>query len=675
MFVFALTIFLSAFLLFQVQPIIAKVLLPWFGGSSAVWTTCMLFFQLVLLAGYGYAHWLHGLRRRAQAAVHSVLLAASLAVLPILPRAAWKPRGAEDPLWLLLGLLAATVGLPYFLLSSTSPLLQDWYARSRKQSMPYRLFALSNFASMLALLSYPPLVEPNLTTHAQAQVWSWGYVCFAMLCAGIAWMADRRPAEDELHQAMEQAAGTPPPWSLRLLWTALAACASILLLAVTTFLTQDVASIPFLWILPLSVYLLSFIICFEWPRLYWRPAFYALLVPALAACAYCIHNDGTLWGIWKVIGMLAAALFVFCMVCHGELAALKPAPRYLTGFYLMISLGGAVGGVFVGLLAPHLFHAYYEFPIGLGLCAVLATVLLFVRGALAGRWRKLAAMVPLLAYLVVVGIVVRDMVSGYTLVVRNFYGRLAIQDDPDPAHDPQATRSLMHGVIEHGMESLHREYQRMALGYYCPSSGIGIAMRVLPQGVPRRLGILGLGCGQLTVYAQPGDTTRIYEINPLVLDLARSQFTYLRDTPARTEIVMGDARLSLESEPAQRFDLLAVDVFTGDAIPTHLVTREAFGTYFRHIKQGGILAVHISNQHLDLRPVVERAASDFGKVAVLFDYDKRKGDFLCDDCRWVLVADPAARERLTGAGGNVLTAYAGFREWTDDYSTMHRILH
>ena len=407
MLLYSLTVFLSAFLLFQVQPIVAKTILPWFGGSSAVWSTCMLFFQVVLLLGYLYAHWLHEkLAPRRQAIAHIAALAVSLAALPILPNPGWKSAGMAHPSLTILALLSLTVGLPYFLLSSTSPLLQAWYARTHRQGMPYRLFALSNFASMLALLSYPFVVEPNLPTRIQGWVWSAAYVCFAALCGITAWRSSARAAPPPA--AARQGAptiGDSPAWTLRLLWLGLAAGASVLLLAVTNHLTQDVAAIPFLWILPLSVYLLSFIVCFESPAFYRRAVFLPLLGLSLAFMAYRLwpyRLDFDLpWlgfltnmPIRRVIACFAAGLFACCMVCHGELARLKPHPRYLTGFYVTVSLGGAVGGLFVGLVAPNLFRAYYEFPIGLGLCAAIAFLVL-ARGLwrLAGlwpRWRRRA---------------------------------------------------------------------------------------------------------------------------------------------------------------------------------------------------------------------------------------------------------------------------------------------
>ena len=694
MLLYSLTIFLSAFLLFQVQPIVAKTILPWFGGSSAVWSTCMLFFQVVLLLGYLYAHWLHEkLAPRKQAVAHIAALVVSLAALPILPNPAWKSAGVAHPSLTILALLSVTVGLPYFLLSSTSPLLQAWYARTHREGMPYRLFALSNLASMLALLSYPFLVEPNLPTRLQGLVWSAAYIAFAALCGTTAWRTSLRAAAPQAAaQEDAQTADGGPAWTLRLLWLGLAASASVLLLAVTNHLTQDVAAIPFLWILPLSVYLLSFIVCFESPRFYHRAVFLPLLAMALAFMAYRLWPYRTEFDLhwlgflarmpirWLVV-CFAAGLFACCMVCHGELARLKPHPRHLTGFYVTVSLGGAMGGLFVGLVAPNLFRAYYEFPIGLGLCAAVVFLVL-ARGLwrLAGgglwarpRWGAAALAVVLCGYLACLVVVMREMVGGYRVVARNFYGLLRVEDQGNPRMDEDACRTLIHGTINHGAQFLRPPYQRRPVTYFCPQSGIGLAM-LAQQGPPRRIGILGLGCGTLAAYGRAGDTLRIYEINPLVLDIARREFTYLRDTPARVEVALGDGRLVLESEPSQQFDLLVMDAFSGDSVPVHLVTREAFRTYFRHLKPGGILAVNITNTYLDLRPVVERAAAAFGKIALAYDYTPDDGDFLCFSCSWTLIMDRATLAAYPSLQHEVLRQTRPFRIWTDDFSNMFSIL-
>ena len=345
---YAATVFLSAFLLFQIQPIIAKMILPWFGGSSAVWSTCMLFFQSMLLLGYLYAHWLQGRSTsRWQALIHIAFLALSLFALPIIANPAWKPSPADNPSLRILGLLFVTVGLPYFLVSTTSSLLQAWYARTHAGAVPYRLFALSNLASMLALVSYPLLVEPILSTRMQGRVWSIAYVGFAVLYGATAWFgASRKDSrESEAGLGTGTHADVAPSIASRVLWFALAACASTLLLAVTTYLTQDVAAAPFLWILPLMVYLLSFIVCFEAPRLYNRWLYIPLTALALCAVAYRLSPYSGSSHMIRTICVFTASLLICCMFCHGELAARKPHPRYLTGYYVMISLGGAAGGL------------------------------------------------------------------------------------------------------------------------------------------------------------------------------------------------------------------------------------------------------------------------------------------------------------------------------------------
>jgi hypothetical protein len=677
---FALTIFLSAFLLFEVQPVIAKMILPWFGGSSAVWSTCMLFFQMALLLGYLYAHVLHRLAPRRQAMVHTVLLAVAAITLPIIPNANWKYAGLGHPSLTILELLAVTVGMPYFLLSSTSPLLQAWYSRTHKSGMPYRLFALSNAASLLALLTYPFLIEPNLPSRAQAGIWSGAFLCYAVLCGMTAWRTAYSPSALPAPLAEEGAGtGDAPGWTARLLWLGLSASASILLLAVTTHLTQDVAAIPFLWILPLVAYLLSFIICFESPRLYHRAVFVPLLIAALGFMAYRLWPEHARMNLRLVISMLTAGLFVCCMVCHGELARLKPHPRYLTGFYVTISIGGAAGGLFVGLFAPNVFHAYYEFPIGLALCALIAA-LVFTRALWPApeAWRYTGVVVLAVflgGYLLFLRDIMFQMVDGYLVVTRNFYGQLRVEDDGDPRIDDDAARKLIHGVINHGQQMLRAEYRREPVTYFCPLSGIGRAMAA-QEGAPRRIGILGLGCGTLAAYGRAGDTLRIYEINPKVLEIARRDFTYLSDTQAKVEVAMGDGRLVLESEAPQQFDMLVMDAFSGDSVPVHLITREAFATYFRHLKPTGILAVNISNAYLDLEPVMERAASAFNKTALVYHWTPSADDPLCFACSWTLIMNPATLDAHPAlrANATVLRQKRPFRTWTDEFSNMFSIL-
>src|SRR6202050_223028 len=382
------------------------------------------------------------------------------------------------------------------------------------------------------------------------------------------------------------------------------------------------------------------------------------------------------------IELLVVSLFVCCMACHGELARLKPPPRGLTGFYVMVSLGGAMGGLFVGLAAPNFFRAYYEFPLGLGIAAaVLAAVNAreLWRFPTWPRYSRYAAAALMAAMLGGYGWclfhVMQSMATGYHLITRNFYGQLRVFDTGDPEFEDGAARTLVHGTVDHGEQFLREKYRRRPVTYFCPESGIGRGMGAL-TGSGRRLGVIGLGCGTLAAYGKPGDTLLIYEINPLVLHIARSEFTYLQDTPAKVEVALGDARLSLEAEPSRQFDILAVDAFSSDAVPVHLLTLEAFRVYFRHLKPDGILAVNITNRYLDLKPVMERPASAFGKVALYYDYEADPNDAFCFSCDWMLIMSPgalAAHAELR-YGGQIMKPQPAFRAWTDDFSNLYSIL-
>ncbi|MBI5342936.1 MAG: fused MFS/spermidine synthase [Deltaproteobacteria bacterium] len=657
------------------------MILPWFGGSAAVWTTCMLFFQVVLLFGYLYADGaVRRLRPKTQAVLHVLLLAASILVLPIVPGLAWKPTGAEDPALRILLLLLATVGLPYLTLSATSPLLQAWYARTYEGAVPYRLFALSNAGSMLGLLSYPVLVEPFLPVHRQAMVWSAGFVVFCLLCAVVALRSAGKGNVAAQNEAPPEEAAAKPGPGIRFLWMALAACASILLLAVTNHLTQNVAAIPFLWLLPLSLYLLTFILCFSRENWYRRIVCFPLLAAALGGMCFLLSEGYETTRLSILIPVYAGGLFVSCMVCHGELAALKPHPRHLTSYYLMISLGGAAGGIFVGLVAPYGFRGYFELPAGLSACAVLALAILYrlrPPSVLWNRWRSaglLSAAVCTLVLIAVLGWRIREDTRDARLLVRNFYGGLRV-DDSVPEDGTKAMRTLVHGTITHGKQFLSPSLRRRPTAYYGPSSGVGLALRAGRRNAPRHVGVVGLGAGTIAAYGKRGDRYRFYEINPLVIRLADTEFSFLRDSGAEVEVVLGDARLSMESEPRQEFDLLAVDAFSGDSIPVHLLTREAFEVYFRHLKKDGMLAVHVSNKYLDLNPVVLLAAQSMGKEAVMVDTEDEP-ETACYGSTWVLMA---GRRAISGIpelarAGKPLAARASVSLWTDDYSNLFRIL-
>jgi len=670
MILYAATIFLSAFLLFQVQPLIAKVILPWFGGSAAVWTICMLFFQLLLLAGYVYSHAYVRIRIPARRTIHVALLVAAAATLPLAASAAWKPSGGEDPTWRILALLVTSVGLPYFMLSTTGPLVQVWYARTFEGASPYRLFALSNLGSMIALVSYPLAVEPLLALGAQTAIWSGGFVVFALACAALAW----RSKEKESELAPQARSDKPGP-GLQALWAALAACASVLLLAFTSHMTLNVAAIPFLWVLPLALYLLSFVLCFEASGWYRRWLFLPLAGAGLAAVSVTLTQSNP--SIWTLIPLYSATLFAACMVCHGELARSKPDPRHLTGFYLMLALGGALGGVLVGLVAPQVFDDLYELPIGMCALSLLAMVaLLRDRSSLLnGRWATAARLV-FFALIVGLGVALArtywDNAADSRLTSRNFYGVLNVRDSGE---GPEAMRVLAHGTIIHGKQFLEPDRRDWPTSYYGMTSGIGLAILDARSRGPLRVGVVGLGAGTLAAYGRPGDVFRFYDINPKVIELAQSEFSFLKDSQAQSEVALGDARLSLEREPDQNFDILALDAFSSDAIPVHLLTVEAFRVYLRHLKPGGLLAVHISNRYLDLVPVVQQAARHLSLEIrqVENDDDDDAGVYRSD---WMLLsALPTAFEgNFLKEGAEKIDSEPSVRLWTDDYSDLYRIL-
>jgi spermidine synthase len=672
---FASTIFLSAFLLFEIQPLIAKFILPWFGGSASVWSAVLLFFQLLLVAGYFYAHCsIRFLKPRRQLWLHGALLAASLLTLPIIPSSAWKPAAAGDPTLRILLLLTVTVGLPYTLLSATGPLLQAWYLRVNAESVPYRLFSLSNLGSMLALLSYPFVVEPSLTLGAQARIWSAAYAIFAALCALTGW----RSRESAF--ALQPGSGkdiSPPSSGAQLLWIGLAACASTLLLAVTSQLTQNVAPIPLLWVAPLALYLLSFILCFGNDRIYNRIVFLPLLAGSLAFFAYSDYISEKNISVKKLIPALCGALFVCCMVCHGELARRKPHPRFLTQFYLMVSAGGAIGGLFVALVAPRLFKDYLELPVAISACAVLVTCVLWSEapGKPRALWIRIALVVVACGLAGYLGFSEARKARGYIVSARNFYGTLRVRDDAATEEAP-AQRVLTHGTITHGTELTGPGSARIATSYYGHASGASRGLRALGEAGPLRIGVIGLGAGVIAALARAGDTLHYYEINPLVVDIALTQFGFLRACPAEKHIFLGDGRLLLERLPDEQLDLLAVDAFNSDSIPVHLLTKEAFHTYRRHLNPGGVIAVDVANRYLDLKPVIAQAANEMGWTAMKVEDDGNEEDYYSAST-WVLLCRSATifkNANFRDPTTKPLASQPGFRVWTDDYSNMFQIL-
>ena len=561
-----------------------------------------MFFQSVLLAGYAYADLTTRLGARRQALLHVALLVVSLACLPIIASSGWKPRGEEEPISRILLLLVATIGLPYFLLSTTTPLLQSWYWRRFRSAVPYRLFALSNFASLLALLGFPVLFEPVFDLKQLGWGWSLLFALFALLCAGTALLSMN--GFDPVEKDAAPKPATALPVKDQVLWLALSAMGSVMLLAVTNHVTQNVSSVPFLWVLPLALYLITFILVFDHPRWYLRGALLVALVALLPAMAYYIPS----LDLRVAAPLYMAGMFVACMVCHGELARLKPDPAHLTRFYLMMSLGGALGAVLVAVVAPLVLRGYFELGIALVLLAALFA--LRVRGV--AKWGVLAVLGATIV-LVVRG--AGDYTRSIRVMERDFYGVVRTADHLSPV----PYRSMYHGAIMHGGQLLGDSFRNTPADYFSPDSGYGrvfTSLREMNPKKPLNVGVIGLGAGVIAAWMKPGDALTFYEISPRVVDIARREFTYLADTPAKTELVMGDGRLSLEREPARGYDVLGIDAFSGDSIPMHLVTREAMALYVKHLKPDGVIVFQATNRYIDLLPVVKRLAAEFGFEAV-----------------------------------------------------------
>jgi hypothetical protein len=669
---FSATVFCGSFLLFLVQPIVAKELLPWFGGAANVWAVCLVFFQLGLLLGYAYAD---ALARRIvpvrQSWIHLALIFAAATLLPIIPATHWKPLGAENPSLRVLGALATTVGLPYVVMAATSPLVQSWYARRFPTRSPYRLFALSNLASMLALVAYPGAMEPWLGTRWQSYAWSAAYLTWALLiCACAATLRNARP-EGAAH--LSAAAEERPTLHRYLAWAGLAALGSLLLVAVTSHLTRDVAAIPLLWVVPLAIYLLTFIASFQqrtWLTLFRLDCFAvgALLLYGVYAL-FTAYIDYTLPIDWQVAAY-CVVLAGTCLYCHGRLALTRPAPAHLTRFYLTIALGGAVGSALVGLAAPALLHVDFDLE---GAMVITATVVA------ATLWRANPARRPIALAATLAGALtlasaawaIRDFYDGTVLARRNFYGALRVYDWSD---GKDVARSLSNGVILHGTQFLSDDARRRPTEYYAEASGIGHAMAALRTSPgPRRIGVIGLGAGTLAAYGRPGDVIRFYELNPTVVGIARREFTFLGDSAAHVEIALGDARLNLERESPRDFDLIVVDAFSSDAIPVHLLTHEALELYLRHLKREGLVAFHVSNHYLDLEPVVQRLAQASGLVTRLVDAEVT--DQFNAPSSWVLVSRTSATLDLPGIASVARRiAPNSTRLWTDDFSDLLEFL-
>lgn len=624
---FALTTFLSAFLLFQVQPLLSKAILPWFGGSPAVWTVCMLFFQVCLFAGYVYAHvTTRHLPRSVQAALHVVLLIIAACLGPITPAVVWKPGTGDDPTSRILLLLTVCIGLPYFLLSTTGPLLQAWFARTSPGTSPYRLYALSNVGSLLALLSYPFVVEPTFEVTQQGVFWSWGFGLFVLLCAACAILnakanADSAPADaSESSGPSDVNESSVPTRGDRILWLALPMTACVLLIAATNQVCQEVAPMPFLWVVPLALYLLSFILTFDSTRWYLRTVFYGgtLVSAGLSVWMMLLAAKA------PTVGALASyfsLLFCSCMVCHGELVRMRPHPKYLTSFYLCLSAGGAAGGLFVGLIAPRIFTDYYEWH-GAIFTVIALPLWIFMRDDKCplfkgrGPWIWTGIMCGVVAVTIGLSSHLQKINATQSDSARNFFGVLKIESS-------STMTRMRHGGVLHGSQFRSADQRRLGTTYYSEPSGIGLVLKRHRPAAALKVGLIGLGAGTTAVYGQEGDHFRFYEINPQVEKFARKHFTYLADCPAKLEVVLGDARLQMEQEPPQAYDVLALDAFSGDGVPAHLLTSEAFDIYLKHMKPNGVIAAHVTNRHLDLRPVLLAQAERLGLTMLSLRHNHR----------------------------------------------------
>ncbi|MGJ5817852.1 spermidine synthase [Paludibaculum fermentans] len=642
----------SAFCLFLVQPLLAKQILPYFGGTASVWAVCMVFYQGALLGGYLYAHGLaRFLAPRRQAQIHLVVLAGSLWALPV-------GLGQVDTVgsgqgWSIVWMLVRAVGIPYFVLSSTSPLMQAWYARLEPEGQAYKLFGWSNLSCALALLSFPFLLEPWLSLTSLNLWWSAGYGLVVLLLAASSIIVMRRSPGN----AVEEREEPVRPGLLWPKWLFFSALGSLVLVSVTNHLCQAVAPVPFLWTVPLLLYLLTFTAVFEreWYTRRWGMPLAGAALLAMAA-AYVYLQPGRM--LAAGIPIFTIGCFLACFYCHGELAALKPEPGRLTQFYLVMAAGGTLGSLLVAFLAPKVFRGYAELPVVLCITSLSMLFTVYRRNVLIDVVATICAVLvttPALAEFLTAS---REIDSG-----RNFYGSLRVEQAEGKDGRPPV-RSIIHGAISHGSQFNADGWRMRPTAYYGPHSGPG--QWFAHTAGTRRIGVVGLGAGTLAAYGRPGDLFRFYEINPMVVDFARRHFRYLSDTPARVDIAVGDGRLLLEREVNQNFDLLVIDAFSGDSIPVHLLTREAFRTYRRHLKPGGVLALHLSNLYLDLMPEVRLLAADQGFACKpVLDAGSE-----ADDVRpsiWALTG-PAANLEWVPPG--TVNSSQRPRLWTDDYSTL-----
>jgi len=620
---FLVTIFISSFLLFQIQPILAKMALPFFGGGAAIWTACMLFFQLFLLLGYFYSHCLTKLTHlNHQVFIHCSLIAVSLLFLPISPFESNASFGGDTPQFEIIFSLFIGIGFPYFMLSSTAPLIQKWYGQIFPTNEPYRLYSLSNLGSLLALLSYPFLIEPLMTLDRQAGVWSMLYSLFALFIFLTSYQLYRHEIKPLKAIPNEQSKTITYTMGDILLWLLFSAASVILMVSTTSAMTQNIPPTPFLWILPLCIYLLTYIICFNNDKWYVQK-YWFIIFSGCSIAALLMFFIGNQFNIVTQVAIYSLILFCACMLCHGELARLKPEKNKLTLFYLIMALGGVFGSVFTSIVAEQVFSQYYEFPLAIALVYLLFSGSLWKESKnekLLKREKKqslylgLASIAGLLAFglyfVKLHHLYYQDDVSNS----RNFYGTLAVKDFNEFA---EPTRMLFDGATSHGTQSLSSANSHIPTSYYRFDTGVSLALQKFYADKAKKVAVIGLGTGTLAAYGNVGDEYVFYELNPDVEVAANNYFSYLSNSKATVSIRLGDARITLQNElkesGSQLYQVLVVDAFSSDSIPVHLLTLEAFQLYWQHLDENGLLVLHISNNHLDLLPLVATLAEKTGK--------------------------------------------------------------
>lgn len=723
---FAGTLFVSATLMFILQPLFGKLMLPLLGGSPAVWNTCMVFYQMLLFFGYLYAHYLSTrFSHLRQIQVHGALIIISLIALPVaLPELMTPPTESNPTLWLVWTLFIA-IGLPFFVLSTTSPLIQKWFSHVGHHTShdPYYLYAASNIGSLLALLSYPFIIEPNIGLSAQKLIWSAGYIALILFVAACAWYFVRNYQQQEVSEQLEIEPEAPSVLT-KLHWLALAFVPSSLLLGLTNFVSTDIAAVPLLWIIPLTLYLLSFVLVFSrWAKPVHRVSLFLQPIVLLPFIAYSFINPAIL-PYWLDLTLHLTAFFLAVMVCHGELAKGRPNTAYLTLFYLLMSFAGMLGGMFNTFVAPFIFNGIYEYPLMIVAALLLRPVvqvqdseqwktwgmqaifpvLIFVFGwvvyfsvsdlgayidnigtalilfaGLTYAFRRQAISLALLTGVIIFFIVgLRVYMSNTIYKERTFFGVLSVRDSVllNEQGQPEKYKELFHGTTKHGAQRLV-SHVKEPLTYYSRPGPMGQLFKTY-DAVDQdwNIGVVGLGAGALACYAKPQQAWTFYEIDPVVVEIAENPkyFSYLQRCTPKAAMVVGDARLSLQKEPAEKFDLLVIDAFSSDSVPTHLLTQEALQLYFSKLSTNGVLAFHITNRHLELKKVLSDHAKQLHYAALIQEFKPKQEIPLVVATDWFVLAKN--EQALAPLYQNGLGRwqkpglYFDMKPWTDDFTNI-----